>query len=232
MRGAPEIARPFASPPSSRGHIPLRSGPASRSTPGFTLIEALVALVVFVLLSGMAYRSLSVVLDSRRHIDRENHKWRDVALFLACLEHNVATAVPRPVRDAEGPTMAGTSPLARAHEGQLVLTRTAFVTDPGTAEPPRRLGYRLRGNSVELLAWTVLDQGSRTEPTVVAVLRDVKDIQVRFLDRRGQWHVQWPPASATAPQKAVPAGVEIALTLVSGERVVRLMPTATRQPQL
>ncbi len=196
------------------------------------MIEVLVALVVFVLLSGMAYRSLSVVLDSRRHIDRENRKWRDVALFLASLEQNVATAVPRPVRDAEAPTMAGTSPPARAHEGQLVLTRTAFTTDPGAAESPRRLGYRLRGNSVELLAWTVLDQGPRTEPTVVAVLRDVKEIQVRFLDRRGQWHVQWPPASATAPQKAVPAGVEIALTLVSGERVVRLMPTATRQPQL
>jgi len=63
-------------------------------------------------------------------------------------------------------------------------------------------------------------------------LRDVKEMQVRFLDRRGQWHVQWPPAGATAPQKAVPAGVEVALTLVSGERVVRLMPTATRQPQL
>ena len=206
-----------------------------RRPSGFTLIEVLVALVVFAVLSGLAYRSLSVVLDSRRHIDRENHKWREVALFFARLEQDVATAVPRPVRDAGdavAPAVAGTPTPARAYEGQLVLTRTAFAADPGGAESPRRLGYRLRNGTVELLAWAVLDQGPRTAPTVVAALRDVKEMQVRFLDRRGQWHVQWPPAGATAPQKAVPAGVEVALTLVSGERVVRLMPTATRQPQL
>jgi general secretion pathway protein J len=204
-------------------------------TAGFTLIELLVALVVFAVLSGLAYRSLAVVLDSRGHIDRENRKWREVALFLSRLEQDVATTVPRPVRDAGdtiAPAVAGTPVPARAHEGLLVLTRTAFAADPGVAEPPRRLCYRMRGNTVELLAWTVLDQGPRTEPAVVAALRDVKNMQVRFLDRRGQWHLQWPPAGASAPQKAVPAAIEVALTLTSGERVVRLMPTATRHPQL
>jgi general secretion pathway protein J len=206
-----------------------------RRAAGFTLMELLVALVVFAVLSGLAYRSLAVVLDSRGHIDRENRKWREVALFLSRLEQDVAAAVPRPVRDAGdtvAPAVAGTPVPARAHEGLLVLTRTAFAADPGVAEPPRRLGYRVRGNTVELLAWTVLDQGPRTEPAVVAALRDVKDMQVRFLDRRGQWHPQWPPAAASTPQRAVPAAIEVALTLTSGERVVRLMPTATRHPQL
>jgi general secretion pathway protein J len=206
-----------------------------RGAAGFTLIELLVALVVFAVLSGLAYRALAVVLDSRGHIDRENRKWREVALFLSRLEQDVATAVPRPVRDAGdtiAPAVAGTPVPARAHEGLLVLTRTAFAADPGVAAPPRRLGYRMRGNAVELLAWTVLDQGPRTEPAVVAALRDVKDMQVRFLDRRGQWHLQWPPAGAPAPQQTVPAAIEVALTLASGERVVRLMPTATRHPQL
>jgi general secretion pathway protein J len=214
---------------------PCRSPKSGREAYGFTLIELLVALAIFAVLSGLAYRSLAVVLDSRGHIDRENRKWRDVALFLARLEQDVATALPRPVRDAGdtmAPAFAGTPAPARAHEGLLVLTRTAFAAEPGAAEPPRRLGYRMRGNTVELLAWTVLDQGPRTEPAVVAALRDVKAMEVRFLDRRGQWHAYWPPPGAAAPQKSVPAGIEVALTLTSGERVVRLLPTASRQPQL
>ena len=67
---------------------------------------------------------------------------------------------------------------------------------------------------------------------MIAALRDVKRMEVRVLDRHGQWHAQWPPAGASAVQKAVSAGVEVALTLTSGERLVPLMPTATRQPQL
>jgi general secretion pathway protein J len=224
-------SRKGAMPPSRSPKSVLRTARAA----GFTLVELLVAITVFAVLSGMAYRALSVVLESRGHIERENRKWREVALFLARLEQDVATAVPRPVRDAGdvvAPAVAGTPVPARAQDGVLVLTRTAFAATPGAAESPRRLGYRLRGATVELLAWTVLDQGPRTEPTVVAALRDVKQMEVRFLDRRGQWHLQWPPAGASAPQKAIPAGVEVAVTLATGERVVRLMPTGTRQPQL
>ncbi len=206
-----------------------------RRARAFTLIELLVALAVFALLSGLAYRALAVVLDSRGHIERENRKWREVALFFARLEQDVATALPRPVRDsgdAVAPAFAGTPVPVRAHEGLLVLTRTGFAPDPGAAEPPRRLGYRMRGGTVELLAWTVLDQGPRTEPVVIAALRDVSSMAVRFLDRRGQWQSRWPPPGAASAQKAVPAGVEVTLTLASGERIVRLLPTATRQPQL
>jgi general secretion pathway protein J len=205
-----------------------------RPAAGFTLVELLVAIAVFAVLSGMAYRALSVVLESRGHIERENRKWREVALFIARLEQDVAAAVPRPVRDPGGvvvPAVAGTPAPARPQDGALVLTRTAFAADPGATGSPRRLGYRLRGTTVELLAWTVLDQGPRTEPAVVAALNEVKQMDVRFLDHRGQWHLQWPPPGASAPHKAIPAGVELALTLATGERVVRLIATGTRQPQ-
>jgi general secretion pathway protein J len=206
----------------------------TRRERGLTLVELLVAVAIFGILSAFAYRALTVVLESRGRIEQENRKWRGLALFFARVEQDPAAAVPRPVRDPGdvlSPAFAGAATGARINEGALMLTRTALAPEPGAPEAPRRLGYRLRGTVVELLTWSVLDQGPRTEPRVVAVLDGVKALDLRYLDALGQWHLAWPPALAAAVPAALPVAVEVRLELVSGERIVRLLPTAasTRQ---
>jgi general secretion pathway protein J len=208
---------------------------AGRRAPaaGLTLVELLVAVAIFGVLSGIAYRSLNVVLDSRGRVDLENRKWRGLAALFARLEQDVAAAAPRPIRDAGdlvGPAFAGT-PVARANDGTLVLTRTGFAPEPGTAEPPRRVGYRLRGGAVELLTWNALDQAPRSAPSVAVVLHGVTAFELRYLDRRGQWHAGWPPPGTPAHETAIPAAVEATVTLASGERVTRFFPTFARLPQ-
>ena len=203
---------------------------------GFTLIELLVAVAIFGVLSGVAYRALSVVLESRIRIEQENRKWRSVAAFFARFEQDIATAAPRPIRDAGdavGPALIGAAGAVRLNDGAIVLTRTALAPAPEASDPPRRLGYRLRGGVVELLTWGVLDQGPRSEPAVAPVLHDVRAMEFRYLDRRGQWHLAWPPPAAAAGPAGgtLPAAVEAAITLASGERIVRLFPTAARLPQ-
>jgi general secretion pathway protein J len=200
---------------------------------GFTLVELLVAVTIFGVLCGIAYRSLAVVLDSRGRIEQENRKWRGLAALFTRLEQDVATVAPRPIRDAGdlvAPAFVGGA-AARRNDGAIMLTRTALALEPGIAEPPRRLGYRLRGGVVELLTWSVLDQAPRSEPAVAAVLRDVTAFDLRYLDRRGQWHASWPPPGTAAGETALPTAVEVGVTLASGERVTRLFPTSTRVPQ-
>jgi general secretion pathway protein J len=209
---------------------------AGRRAPaaGLTLVELLVAVAIFGVLSGIAYRSLNVVLDSRGRVDLENRKWRGLAALFARLEQDVAAAAPRPIRDAGdlvAPALVGSAAAVRPNDGAIVLTRTAAQPEPAAAEPPRRLGYRLRGGVIELLTWSTLDQAPRSEPAVVAVLREVAALELRYLDRRGQWHSSWPPPGIAAAHTAVPAAVEVGVTLASGERVTRLFPTFTRLPQ-
>jgi type II secretion system protein J len=97
--------------------------------------------------------------------------------------------------------------------------------------PPQRLGYRLRAGVVELLSWTGLDQGPQTAPRVSALLREITAMELRYLDRRGQWSLSWPRGEASAAMTAIPAGIEVRLTLASGQRITRLLPTAARLPE-
>ena len=203
-----------------------------RDARGLTLVELLVAIAIFGILSGVAYRALTVVLESRGRLEQENRKWREIALFLTRLEQDLAASAPRPIRDASddslSPALVGNPTPRGASDGQVVLTRTGFAVDPGAMDPPRRIGYRLRGEVVELLYWTGLERAPRSEPRSIAVLRGVRAMDLRYLDRRGQWHLTWPPPGSTTPQTEIPRGIELSVTLVSGERITRLLPTAVR----
>jgi general secretion pathway protein J len=205
-----------------------------RGVRGLTLIELLVAIAIFSVLSGVSYRALTVVLESRSRIDQETRKWREIALFFVRLEQDLATAAPRPVRDAGDrlvPAFVGNAAATRPDETAIQFTRTGFVTDPAAVEPPRRLGYRLRAGAVELLSWNALDPGPQAQPSVTVVLHDVQGLSVRFLDRRGQWVATWPQAGSAAAPTSIPAGVEVAITLGAGERITRLFATSARLPQ-
>ena len=205
-----------------------------RPVRGLTLIELLVALAIFSVLSGVAYRALTVVLESRGRIEQETGKWRELAMFFARLEQDIAAAVPRPVRDATQrvvPAFVGNAAALRLEEGVILLTRTGFAADPAAVDPARRVGYRLRGGVVEVLTWNVLDQAPASEPRASAVLHGVQAMELRYLDRRGQSHAAWPPAGGRDALKAIPAGVELAITLASGERISRLFATSVRLPE-
>jgi len=62
---------------------------------GFTLVELLVALAIFAIVSGFAYRSLNMMLESREALQKESRKWRDVALFVGRVERDLDSVLPR-----------------------------------------------------------------------------------------------------------------------------------------
>lgn len=202
---------------------------------GVTLIELLVAIAIFGVLSAVAYRALAVVLESRDRVEQEERKWRELGLLFARLEQDVAAVAPRPIRDANSrivPAFVGNRASSNGAEGGMLFTRTGFAADAEVVGPPRRVGYRLRGGAIELLAWDALDQGPRAEPLVTALLRNVTSMDLRYLDGRGEWHAAWPSGGqAIDVRTSLPSAVEVAITLASGERIRRLFATAARSAE-
>ena len=194
---------------------------------GFTLIEVVVAVAIFAIISSMSYAVLATVLDSRARIEQETKKWRDIGLALARIEQDLNSLVNRPARDAGGllqPALLGIA-VPRGDEGQLILTRMGDLDLPGTAGAPQRIGYRCTEGMLQQLLWPVLDQGPRTRPSIAPVLEGVTACEFRYLDQRGQWQTLWPARDATPGTASVaPAAVEVTITLQRGEQVRRLLP--------
>lgn len=214
---------------------PARQRPVSDFTPhpsllpphhfskGFTLIELLVALTIFAVMSIAAYRGLSTMLDARARIELENHKWRNVALFFARLENDLDAFRQRPVRstsDLPLPALAGNAVAVGEDDAQLAFTRGGYSGQEDKLSAPQRVGYRLRQDKIEVLAWAILDQAPRSRPEVYRVLGEVTRFELRYLDPAGNWQLQWPRPGQPANQP--PNAVEASLTLRSGETVKRI----------
>jgi general secretion pathway protein J len=196
---------------------------------GFTLVEVLVAILIFAIISAIAFSGINSVLNARTRIVEDNRKWREVAMAFAMIERDLAAAADRRARSSDDlplPAFSGNAPELARDPIALAFSR---MGDEGV--PARRVAYRLNGSTLELLAYPAIDAAPRDEPVAYPLLTGVQAINTRFLDATGNWQIRWPlinnapAATVGSPAKKVPPlprAVSLAVTLVSGEELNRV----------
>lgn len=187
---------------------------------GFTLIELLVALVILTLIAVAGYSGLNAVVQTRDRIAQETRKWQHLTYFFSRLEQDVAQAVYRPVRGTDGftqPEWIGRT-VTMAHEAQLTFTRASMAD--AALQAPQRIGYHLDKNTIQLFRWPFPDQAPNTQPVIYPLLEGVSGFHLQYLSADRIWHRQWPVANGR--NEKLPMAVEVQLTLVSGEKIIRV----------
>jgi type II secretion system protein J len=73
-----------------------------------------------------------------------------------------------------------------------------------------------------------MDRTLSTLPVRTELLEGVENVEVRFLDVGGEWHLEWPPLDLRGPQRLIvrPRAVEFAVELEDFGRVARLVETS------
>lgn len=189
---------------------------------GFTLLELLVAMAIFALVSVMVYTGLSETLQTRERLAAEQQFWRALFLTFWRLEDDVGQARPRSVRANDGntlPALRGQLVDPRAlGEPSLEFTRSGIVRTTAEAGDLQRVGYRLAEGVLYRLTWSQLDRAPQSEPVASPVMANVEEFALRFFDTRGQWLDEWPPREASgqvssAALSTLPRGLEVKIRL-------------------
>lgn len=193
------------------------------SEAGFTLVELLVALAIFALISVAGVTLLRSGSDTQIAVkDRLEGLSRSNRLYNA-MEGDLAQAIARPVRDQAGqPIPAFTADTTGALFGFVRAGWSNFDEAPRAGL--QRVAYVLEGGALKRLVWPMLDGAV---PADAAILVDkVSAAQLQFRDERGEWRSDW---TATDPD-ALPRAIELRLTLVGKpeQRMLFLVGPQTR----
>jgi general secretion pathway protein J len=191
---------------------------------GFTLLELLVAIGIFALISGIAYGSLTRLMADRERLQVEQRFWSRLSLTFARMEEDFSQTRDRSVRNVIGftqPAFLGQPTDTRALAPPNVeFTRGGVLTfSDGARSDLQRVAYRLVDGTLQRLTWPVLDLGPQTIPAETPLLNDVEEFRVRFYAPAGAWLDVWPTDGITDP---LPRGVEVEITLKGRGEFTRL----------
>jgi general secretion pathway protein J len=191
---------------------------------GFTLLELLVAIGIFAVISGIAYGSLTRLMDDRARLQAEQAFWSRLSLTFARMEEDFSQARERSVRDVIGftqPAFRGQPTDTRALAPPSVeFTRGGVLTfSDGARSDLQRVAYRLVDSTLQRLTWPVLDLGPQTTPAESPLLNDVEEFHVRFYAPAGTWLDVWPTEGIS---DILPRGVEVKMTLKGRGEFTRL----------
>ena len=197
---------------------------SSKSVAGFTLIELVVSMSIFALLSLAGWQVFNNLMMTRERASIQAARLSAEQMTYGQLARDLTQAVARPIRD-----QTGVQPALSLDAQQLSFTRTGYF-DPRFSQvsPLERVQYVLEGEQLVRLSNPQIDQAGVVQPTRSVLLHDVQ--QLRFEALNPELQALWPSlsdqpiatnAQGTSPEGDIrlPRGIQVSFTQQGRERV-------------
>jgi len=194
---------------------------------GFTLLEVLVAIAVFAMLSMSAYQVMNGVQRSDQQSRDHNARLQEIQRAMVMMDNDFRQVVARKVRNqGEAPTdklLLSSEYLLDSSSQGIMFTRTGWQ-NPQQMFPRGenvRVGYRIIEDTLERVWFRYPDTVVGTEPLIRPILADVTKLSFRFY-RNKKWFEEW------NQDAALPEGIMVKMMLEDFGEIERvyMLPTS------
>ncbi len=204
---------------------------------GFTLLELLIASIIFAIMALMAYGGLDNVMDNSRASEGALKRLQQVQQTVSVLNRDFRQIVPRPIRDEYGNNQPYL--VAGNNIDNLVEFSRGGRVNPGNLlrSTLLRVAYQFDDDKLIRLQWPYMDRSQEQEAKKTELIDNIDEVSIRYLNPNGEWQEQWPPlnqapiqtntGNSSNPNNAYPTtthplAIEIILTLKDWGEIRRL----------
>ena len=203
---------------------------------GFTLLELMIAILLFAMISSAAYKLFDSVSRAQSVTDGILDRLDAIQRAEIIIEKDFFQMVDRPVRNEFGKKLEAIQ--APSREGFLVeFTRSGWRNPLGALRSNlQRVAYNIENGELIRYYWVMLDRSQEPVRQRQKVLGGVRSIKLRFLDEKRQWRGTWPTKQLKQVRQkknkagAMPAAVEIAIVHEDFGSIMNVVPLITYKP--
>lgn len=175
---------------------------------GFTLLEILIALFIFTIVSLMMAGGLHTVITAQSGTEQSALRLRELQIVLVRMARDVQQAVNRPVKTASDQDSSAFYGTPRG----FAFTHGGMAGQSSQHQVLQRAQYIWGKKGLWRMAWDVLDQTAKSpKPSQRRVLDNVKEARFEYMDAKQVFHKSW-PVNGQANQP-LPRAVRITLTI-------------------
>lgn len=185
---------------------------------GFTLLEVMIALFIYTLLSLMLMSGLRTVINACSGTEEKAERLRDLQRGLLIISRDIEQIINRPVILATG-----------KEECSLKGSLKGFnFTHLGVGDPTgallrsnmQRTQYVYHDQTLWRSVFPVLDQAPNSQAQQRALLQNLTAVKFQYLDKENHFHAEWPPEDDQ--QEPLPRAIKMQLTILNWGQLSQL----------
>ena len=203
---------------------------AGKRQSGFTLVEAVVSLLLLAVMSVMSYQAVEVILDANERSRGTLSNEAELHRAWQIINRDLLHLRPRVFADGLG------------------SREPAYVTDPdqfgvrfsrgggpmirSNPSGVSRIEYRLnKENQLERRSWPVTTTSLNNDGNLLILLNNVRNVEIEQLSRGGIFVPDWPPTNETHSPLSLPRMIRLSIVMQNGSKTSRLIPGLAVDPQ-
>lgn len=179
---------------------------------GYTLIEVIIALAVFAILSTLTASVMMQSFNTKKHLAIQTERMQQIQVAIPVIRRDIAQAINRAVRGNElrlFPPFIGES-------NYTEFTRGGFVNPNSTLKSSslKRIAYLCQGDHLIRRSWPVVDSPARKEYRDQIFLKNITHCSFSYISQSQEILSVWRPYALSQRQKnaSLPAGIQLSLT--------------------
>ena len=185
---------------------------------GFTLLELLIAMVIFSFMSIMAYGALANILTSNEVITAQEKKLKKLQRSMMFIERDLRQIVARPRSAGFGVGEQKAALVSGFDDNGIIEFTRAGNSNPTDVvrSSLQRIQYDVEEKKLVRKSWNLVDHLDG-EPIIVPLLEEVEAFDFRFLNKNKEWKENWKGSS-------LPDAIELTIEHKHWGKIIRLIP--------